>query len=172
MATVASACTAEVNGSRTGKHARDRSPRYPLASRTLGGRRRFHDGRERDPASAALLGTARITRRSKANPKWKDSFHCAVGGAKAAGWLMTLYRLLGLRRKDQALAMLRSWRGRALHPRQRMACPRGHLYDGEEGLKERQRYCRRCRLAWRRTARARGGNARRRAARAEAKEKA
>ena len=107
--------------------------------------------------AAAILGTTRITRRRRrtaANPKWKDSFHCAVGGAKAAGWLMTLYQLLGIRRKGQAVAMLRSWRRRALHSRERVTCPRGHPYDGKEGIRQPQRYCKQCRTVSRRAARA------------------
>jgi len=43
-------------------------------------------------------------------PQWNQQYSCAVYGARAAGWMMTLYGLMGMRRKDKIREVLAKWK--------------------------------------------------------------
>lgn len=50
---------------------------------------------------------------SKTNPRWKPVWHVVFYGHKAAGWMMTLYSLLGERRKKQIEHALEQWKAQS-----------------------------------------------------------
>ena len=52
----------------------------------------------------------------------KPSYEVRVIGAKAAGWMMTLYLLLGVRRREQIRKVMTEWK-LALNPNPRMNRP-------------------------------------------------
>ena len=47
---------------------------------------------------------------------YKPMFHTGLYGNHAAGWMMTLYSLMGGRRKQQIRSVLAEWRGRKSRP--------------------------------------------------------
>src|SRR5712691_9526273 len=47
-----------------------------------------------------------------AKPHWKRAYRCVKGGNATAGWMMTLYPLMGLRRRLQIEKVLKQWMGR------------------------------------------------------------
>lgn len=64
----------------------------------------------------------------------KPMFKVAVFGNRAAGWLMTLYPLLGLRRQERVRATLATWRTYVAHCRDREFCKNGHRLSGANVL--------------------------------------
>jgi len=58
---------------------------------------------------ADLLG-GRVYRRKKLKHEQKPVFNTSVGGSRAAGWMMTLLPILGLRRRAKVVDSLRGWR--------------------------------------------------------------
>jgi hypothetical protein len=44
------------------------------------------------------------------NPKWKPMYYTKVYGDKAAGWMMTLYSLMGSRRQQKIQECLGFWK--------------------------------------------------------------
>ena len=59
-------------------------------------------------ASRLLGGKITFDRREKAH--YKDQYTVQVWGHKAAGWMMTLYALMGARRKEKIRNVLSQWR--------------------------------------------------------------
>jgi hypothetical protein len=76
---------------------------------------------------AASLMDTRVTGPYKTRAHYKPTWLCQVNGAKAAAWIMTLYVLLGERRKEKAREILSAWKSqgsdRALKPPR---APRGY----------------------------------------------
>lgn len=71
---------------------------------------------------------------------------------QVAGLAMTLYSMLGLRRREQIRVMLASWRAAPQLPRLKTHCVHGHLLSIENLCRwNKQRRCRLCHNA--RTAR-------------------
>ena len=60
--------------------------------------------------AAKILGTKpRDVKDVDANAHWKPQFKVDVAGAKAAGWMMTLYPLMGSRRQARIHEVLTEW---------------------------------------------------------------
>ena len=59
-----------------------------------------------DKASILLGGTSRTKR---VLPSGKTAYQVAVGGAKAIGWMMTLYQFMGERRKSKIREVITKW---------------------------------------------------------------
>lgn len=59
--------------------------------------------------AASIMGT-RVTGPYKTRDNYKPTWLCQVNGAKAAAWIMTLYALLGSRRKEKAEDVLHLWK--------------------------------------------------------------
>lgn len=61
--------------------------------------------------AAVILGNRSVRMKTPpAKPQWNQTYTCAVYGARAAGWMMTLYGLMGVRRKDKIKEVLARWR--------------------------------------------------------------
>ena len=58
------------------------------------------------------VGTVTVSGRTQTR---KTVYHCAVAGANAAGWMMTLYLRLGQRRRSQIRRALASWQTGKTH---------------------------------------------------------
>jgi hypothetical protein len=76
----------------------------------------------------------------------KLKYRVQVHGKKAASWMMTLFPLMGTRRKEQIKKALLAWRERPVFRGDRTNCPKGHplsggnLYVNPRG----ERSCRQC----------------------------
>ena len=83
---------------------------------------------------------------SKSGTPHKDKYRAQVNGSKAAGWMMTLYPLLGTRRREKIRSCLLAWRERPIFRGDRTNCPKGHpLSEGNLYVNPRgQRSCRQC----------------------------
>lgn len=93
-----------------GAHTKTKTPRIRLNMTDLDVVERAHK----------LLGaTCKISRvdRSKQNPNWKDTYNFTVPGRRAAGWMMTLYSLMGERRQAKIREVLFEWQD---HPVRRL----------------------------------------------------
>ena len=79
-------------------------------------------------------------------PGRKPAWELHVYGARAAGWMMTLYGFMGVRRRVRIREALRIWGELGLPARFRATCPQGHPCDGVEMAhgQPRARYCKRC----------------------------
>lgn len=106
-----------------------------------------------------LLGHHGVTSTRAATARWKQMFQIFLCGESAAGWMMTLYVLMGWRRKTAIASALRRWRTAAVANSKKKMCPRGHQYDlkkmrhGGRGL---SRGCNICSTDRKRAARANG----------------
>ena len=94
--------------------------------------------------AARLLGVKKVSvvRRSLKNTRHKDYYHFYLHGRPAAEWMMTLYPMMGLRRRSQMSRAITRWKAQKGSPRDRQACPRGHPYDAV--AKTGYRLCRKC----------------------------
>jgi len=83
---------------------------------------------------------------SKNGTPHKLKYRAQVNGKTAAGWMMTLYPLLGTRRREQVASCLHAWRERPIFRGDRTCCPKGHPLSGENLYVNRrgQRSCRQC----------------------------
>lgn len=96
----------------------------------------------------------------------KTSHTIVASGFIGAGWMMTLYPLMGERRQAAIRAALSAWRAHPPQTQHRTACPRGHAYDATNTARwagKPNRFCRRCNRE-KRLANAAAINAQRRAA--------
>ena len=59
--------------------------------------------------AASIMGAPSVGYRIKSNPKWKPTYVFYLCGAKAAGWMMTLYPFLGKRRRQKIRTVLCHW---------------------------------------------------------------
>lgn len=72
----------------------------------------------------------------------KQQYATSVGGAKAAGWLMTLFSFFGARRRDKTKEVLTQWsEWGPTRGKYSSRCVRGHAYDG---YSSGQRTCSQC----------------------------
>ena len=54
--------------------------------------------------------------RQELHPQWKPAYSLVVNGPAAIGWLMTIYSLLGMRRRAQIRKAVNYWRARKRQP--------------------------------------------------------
>jgi hypothetical protein len=90
-----------------------------------------------------------VNKRTSDKPHYKTQFRTYVTGRKAIGWALTLYPLLGLRRKLRIQEVIGAWRSRPCAAALRTHCPKGHPYSGANLLVYRDRnsvvrVCREC----------------------------
>jgi hypothetical protein len=84
-------------------------------------------------------------------PQWTTS----ISGPEAVGWMLTLFRFMGYRRRGRMAANVAAWRRGPVPYGKRTHCPKGHAYDGHNvilSLKKRTspvvaRHCRACSYA-------------------------
>jgi hypothetical protein len=60
--------------------------------------------------AAKLMGNRNVRTRFHQNEKYKNSYRFSVYGNEAVSWMMTLFNLLGERRKQQIEKVLSVWR--------------------------------------------------------------
>jgi len=60
---------------------------------------------------------------------YKMQFLLRVTGTRAAGWMMTLYGLMGLRRRERIRELLAYWKVQPVANKLRDRCGNGHPYD-------------------------------------------
>lgn len=80
---------------------------------------------------ASLLGDTRarrVTTRKSLTTSGKPVFGTQVYGSRAAGWMMTLYQLMGERRRKKIRECLTIWRKQAIPARDRQTCAFGHPF--------------------------------------------
>ena len=53
-----------------------------------------------------------ISDRTKKLPQWKEAYKTQVGGLKAAQWMMIIYSLMGIRRKEKIEELLKIWKSK------------------------------------------------------------
>lgn len=94
---------------------------------------------------ADLFGARCLREKRREQPHWKPAYSAAKAGVIAAGWMMTLYLLLGERRRTDIRRILMAWRSRPVARRFRTQCPQGHPLPKERGPNGRPRECRTCR---------------------------
>jgi hypothetical protein len=99
---------------------------------------------------AGRLLRTRVYEYDKAPPR-KRIYSVVVSGPRAAGWMMTLYSLMGERRKAKIVECLAAWRSET---RKRTHCKEGHALVGHnlyQYTSKRQKFdgrgCRTCRNA-------------------------
>lgn len=114
---------------------------------------------------AAMILSKRVYVQEKAPPRQR-MYATVVSGPRAAGWMMTLYPLMGQRRRAKITDCLNQWR---VATRKRTHCKEGHALEGSnlyQYTSKRQKFdgrgCRICRNEYSKT--------RQRAARAALKE--
>lgn len=59
----------------------------------------------------------------------KPSYRISLTGSRAVGWMMTLYSLMGERRRRRITEMLAMWRSRPALNARKTHCIRGHAFD-------------------------------------------
>lgn len=76
----------------------------------------------------------------------KPSFRFNVNSNRAVGWMMTLYPLLGSRRREQVRGALERWRARQPLNARKRECKHGHPFDEENTYQYRpnHRMCKTC----------------------------
>lgn len=90
--------------------------------------------------AARLFGsTVHVHQQKKRQPR-RSVFWCRPTGIIAAGWMMTLYALMGSRRRVQIKTVLAEWRRHKTHGRYRQACYAGHPLQAPSA-KTRKRRC-------------------------------
>jgi hypothetical protein len=83
-----------------------------------------HDVIER---AASILQT-RVTGPYKTSAKHKPTWLCQINGAKAIAWAMTLYVLLGERRKEKVRELIEVWKKNgSVRPPSPPRAPRGYV---------------------------------------------
>jgi hypothetical protein len=63
------------------------------------------------------------------HPNYKDQYRIIVQGNFAAQWMMTLYPVMGQRRRAKIKECLDIWRSCRWKIKYRAMCPKGHRYD-------------------------------------------
>jgi hypothetical protein len=63
-------------------------------------------------------------------PHFKQAYHTAISGNVAAAWMMTLYSLMGARRRARIKEVLAFWRA---YQGRRMGGPKCHPWRGSHG---------------------------------------
>lgn len=104
--------------------------------------------------AASMLGhTGKISTFATRTSSCMHIFNLNLG--LSVQWMMTLYPLMGTRRREQIRQLLGVWRVTALPERERVHCPLGHPYSysatrssgHRSGSRRRgRRYCRECEL--------------------------
>jgi hypothetical protein len=100
--------------------------------------------------AAAIFGaTEKISQRSTIGRLGKKPIFCIrVNGTRAVGWMMTLYSLMGARRKQKIRVVLDAWSKRLPKNANKFHCKRGHPFEGENlrfrARSTHQRICRAC----------------------------
>ena len=96
--------------------------------------------------AAVLLG-GHVGPRQRQNPRHHQSYQIQLYGHLAAGWMMTLYLLLGERRRKRIRTLLTEWKEQPTFNKWKMRCKRGHEFDLSLRSKQadRQRLCTICR---------------------------
>jgi hypothetical protein len=102
---------------------------------------------------AVLFGAT--VRPRKVAARYKPQWTTTISGPKAVGWMLTLYRFLGQRRRAKIAHLIATWRAAAKPYGHRTHCPKGHPYEGHNvirALKKRDghtvsRHCRTCSYA-------------------------
>lgn len=85
----------------------------------------------------------------------KDVWVTSIHGSKAVGWMLTLFTLLGRRRRARIREILTLWKRVAVGQRHRTHCPRGHEYTpANTRYYHGRRNCRQCAAEHMRTLRA------------------
>ena len=96
---------------------------------------------------AALTGTKVYGPRQVKN--YKPIYEVSIAGKRAAGWMMTLYTLMGQRRRERIRSVIAKWKavqkpGRPVS----LTCRRGHEYElSTTGQQHGRRFCRICQRA-------------------------
>lgn len=98
--------------------------------------------------ASQVLGASRVLTYEQ-NDCRRPVHRACVRGGKAAGWMMTLYPLMGYRRQEQIRDALATWRQAAVANGRKTHCPAGHPYDEKNTALERRgqfvlRHCRTC----------------------------
>lgn len=96
-----------------------------------------------------------ITSRQPPQAHYKTQFYFGVNGRAAAEWMMTLYSLMGVRRRARIRSSLELWRAGSVNTKLRIACPQGHPYSATG--KKQYRDCPTCASEWQRRHRGRFG---------------
>ena len=78
--------------------------------------------------AARLLETRSILTDKKQQEHHKQAYSTRSHGIKAIGWMMTLYPLLGDRRRARIREIVASWRQIPCARKFRQQCPLGHSY--------------------------------------------
>lgn len=99
--------------------------------------------------AADIMGVDRVY--EEPIPGQKTRYRFGVYGRPAAAWMMTLWPLMGGRRRERIAEQLLKWRATPPLPRDRTHCPQGHPYSPENtyvgtqaGGTQRRRRCRIC----------------------------
>lgn len=96
---------------------------------------------------ARLLGV-RVTTSVDKRPGNQIQYRAYIQGHRAAAWLMTLYTMMGARRKARIRESLLWWLTLRVYNGLRTHCPKGHPLSGPNLYRwERQRACRTCSIA-------------------------
>ena len=80
---------------------------------------------------AAKMLRAKVYLRPVKGTMTKPQHTIVLSGRRALGLMMTLYTMMGARRRDQIRTAIAKWRalpGTGCHERAKTACPRGHPY--------------------------------------------
>jgi hypothetical protein len=98
--------------------------------------------------AAALLGVP-VTMKRRRQAFHKTQYVARAFSSRAAGWMMTLFPLMGERRRTRIQELLAHWRKQPGPRGLRLHCKRGHLFDGRSrrSLGQVKRYCRICHSA-------------------------
>ena len=102
-----------------------------------------------DRLLAVFGGKVSFHKRKNAKAEWSDFYRWTLYGNKAAGMMMTLFKLMSPKRKDQIEVVVSAWikRGkRGSHHRNMTHCKAGHEYiEGSWTRKgENGRQCKIC----------------------------
>ena len=108
---------------------------------------------DRDTVEWIAARWCSTVRLRKKEPGRQQLYVTQIQGGRAVSWLLTLYPLMGQRRRTQMRSMIAVWRTPNQSPgdlnRRKTHCPRGHCYDAQntyvrsDGTSTR-RSCRAC----------------------------
>ena len=95
-------------------------------------------------AGHLLRGRIRLRKHPISSPQhWKEFWSLEIAGVNAVGWMMTLWCLLGERRRSQIVKVLKQWRQRPSAPKYGHKCPYGHEL-AQASIPHRRRHCLTC----------------------------
>jgi hypothetical protein len=99
--------------------------------------------------AAVLLGVpiGKAPRKPKGKESYKLVWHVRVHGARAIGWMMTLYQFLGERRRAKVREILATWRASSRFPR----APRGQRWMATchpDRVRSGRMLCHPCYMRW------------------------